>query len=181
MPTRALLRAILDQYTLTLEGRHGVIHWARVLENGLRLAESTGADPAVVRLFAVFHDACRTGEGRDFTHGPLGAGLAEKLRGQYFDLDDHAFALLTAACHGHTERHLDPDPTIQTCWDADRLDLLRVGIQPAPYYLGTAAARAPDTLVWANQRSSTGHVPELIFLDWGLTLRTRHPEAPGGL
>jgi hypothetical protein len=42
-----VLSAILDEYELPLEGAHGVSHWARVMENGLRLAEETGANEAV--------------------------------------------------------------------------------------------------------------------------------------
>lgn len=37
-----MLQAVLEDYTLPLAGDHGVAHWARVLENGLRLAEETG-------------------------------------------------------------------------------------------------------------------------------------------
>ena len=40
-----------------------------------------------------------------------------------------------------------------TCWDADRLDLGRVGIRPDPRRLFTAAARSPELLSWAYQRS----------------------------
>ena len=43
----ALVRAIRNQYTLNWEGIHGVSHWARVWENGQRLAEATGADRRV--------------------------------------------------------------------------------------------------------------------------------------
>lgn len=45
------------------------------------------------------------------------------------------------------------DPTIATCWDADRLDLLRVGIRPDPARLVTEAARDPEVLEWAMARS----------------------------
>src|SRR3954447_5854186 len=50
-----ILHAVLDEYTLPWDGDHGVAHWARVLENGLRLAEETGANVEVVQLFAVLH------------------------------------------------------------------------------------------------------------------------------
>ena len=40
----AVIHAVLDEYVLPWHGDHGVAHWARVLENGLRLAEETGAD-----------------------------------------------------------------------------------------------------------------------------------------
>ncbi len=43
-----VLQAILDKYVLPLDGHHGVGHWARVQENGVRLAEFTGANVEVV-------------------------------------------------------------------------------------------------------------------------------------
>ncbi len=54
-----LIRSIRQQYRLPWHGIHGVVHWARVLENGLRLASTTGAHLGVVSLFAVFHDSRR--------------------------------------------------------------------------------------------------------------------------
>ena len=41
---RLIVHAILEEYALPREGDHGVAHWARVLENGLRLARTTGAN-----------------------------------------------------------------------------------------------------------------------------------------
>ena len=40
---KLILHAILEEYELPWDGLHGVAHWARVLENGLRLADETGA------------------------------------------------------------------------------------------------------------------------------------------
>ena len=51
-----ILRAVLDEYALPWDGDHGVSHRARVLENGLRPADETGADIQVVQPFAVLHD-----------------------------------------------------------------------------------------------------------------------------
>jgi uncharacterized protein len=68
----AILAAILNEYALPFHGNHGVVHWARVLENGLRIAEDTGADREVVALFALFHDARRVDENRDDDHGLRG-------------------------------------------------------------------------------------------------------------
>ena len=36
------------------------------------------------------------------------------------------------------------DPTIGACWDADRLNLWRVGVAPARGMLSTAAARSAE-------------------------------------
>ena len=60
-----VLKTVLQDYALPLGGDHGVAHWARVLENGLRLAEETGAIVEVVQLFAVLHDSRRLNEVTD--------------------------------------------------------------------------------------------------------------------
>ncbi len=67
---RLILHRVLEDYTLPWNGFHGVAHWARVLENGLRLAEETGAAIEVVQLFAVLHDCRRVNEHDDPEHGP---------------------------------------------------------------------------------------------------------------
>jgi len=170
MISRELIRLILRRYTLPLAGTHGVPHWARVLENGRRLAEGTGARKDIVELFAVFHDCQRINEGFDDGHGHRGAELARDLRGVVYELDDKAFALLMRACDLHTEGYLDGDVTLRTCWDADRLDLGRVGITPQSEKLCTEEARNPGLFQWAVSRSERLFVPALVSEDWGLRL-----------
>ncbi len=170
MDLQPVLNAILTDYLLPLGGCHGVAHWARVLENGLRLSEETGADVAVVSLFAVLHDSCRHNESYDPEHGPRAAEFAGTLRGSVFDLDDHAFSLLSRACAGHTRERTHPDVTIQTCWDSDRLDLGRVGIRPRPSRLCTDVAKRPEVIRWANGRASIRVTPPLVQSEWGLDL-----------
>jgi uncharacterized protein len=58
-----------------------------------------------------------------------------------FDISDEHFNLLSYACSWHAHGHLSDDPTIGTCWDADRLDLGRVGVYPAAQYMSTAFGR----------------------------------------
>lgn len=120
---------------------HGPEHWRRVERNGLLLATRTGAIVEVVRLFAVFHDARREHDDWDDRHGAAGAAYAASFRGVLFDLPDPQFDRLRYACVWHTHGRLSKDPTIGTCWDADRLDLGRVGIAPRAAYLSTAFAR----------------------------------------
>jgi uncharacterized protein len=169
--TRELIQTILERYTLPWEGTHGVPHWARVLENGRRLSETTGARRDIVELFAVFHDSQRINEGIDDGHGRRGAELARGLRGVAYDLGDEAFTLLIQACDLHTEGYLDGDVTLRTCWDADRLDLARVGITPRVEKLCTDGARNPGVLQWAIERSERFFVPELVSEEWGLQLK----------
>ncbi len=165
----SLLSRILEGYSLPPNGVHGVAHWARVLENGRRLASLTpGVDTDVVELFAVFHDARRVNESLDFGHGRRGSELARLLRGEHYHLDDARFALLQFACDQHTAGMTRADPTVQVCWDADRLDLLRVGIRPYPSRLCTEAACLPGILQWANYRASILAVPDLVRTEWGI-------------
>ena len=76
-----ILHAILEEYVLPWDGDHGIAHWARVLENGLRLAEETGANIEVVQLFAILHDSQRVNEGGDPKHGPRAAAYALEAAG----------------------------------------------------------------------------------------------------
>ena len=162
MITPKLIQAILKQYQLSRQGIHGPVHWARVLENGRKLSALTGARLEVVELFAVFHDSCRRNDDFDPEHGSRGAKLAGKLRGTYFNLADVDFACLSAACRLHTSGLTDADVTLQTCWDADRLDLGRVGIKPHPKRLCTQAGRDSSMIAWADDRAAGGHVPAFV-------------------
>lgn len=161
----AIMQAILEGYVLPVGCDHGVVHWARVLENGLRVAEVTGADLEVVTLFALFHDSRRVNEYRDDGHGLRGADFAHSLRGRLVHLDDTRFDLLYEACRSHTDGHTEGDATLQACWDADRLDLGRVGITPKPHRLCTDAAR--EILAWSHGRAIQGHVPMTVLDAWG--------------
>jgi uncharacterized protein len=167
---KSIVHVILTDYALSWHGPHGVCHWARVLENGLRLAEATGANADVVRLFAIFHDSRRVNESTDCGHGQRGAELAAHLCGEVFDLPDPEFHHLYAACAGHEHGMIDAATTVQTCWDADRLDLGRVGMHPDPRMLCTDVARHPDIIRWADGRAAFKVVPEIVSMEWGIEL-----------
>jgi len=166
MNLKRVVHTILEDYALPWHGTHGVGHWARVLENGLRLAEVTGVTLDVVQLFAVLHDCRRVSEGTDSGHGERAAEYAAGLRGQVFDLPDDQFALLCDACIGHTDGATTGDITIQTCWDADRLDLGRVGVYPDASRLCTEAAKVPAIIKWADGRACFSVIPEIVEGEW---------------
>ena len=136
-----LWRHVLSQNDVSLTSAHGPAHWRRVERNGLLLATRSEADPVVIRLFALFHDCQRVNDGRDPGHGARGAEYAKMLRGKVFDLPDDPFETLHFACTWHTDRDHTDDPTVGACWDADRLDLGRVGIIPSAKYMSTAFGR----------------------------------------
>ena len=120
---------------------HGPAHWQRVETVGLELCAETGADETVVRLFALLHDSCRLDDGRDPNHGPRAADRLGEIVGTVVSLDRDRLALLEHAVRHHTGGQTSDDPTIGTCWDADRLDLGRVGIVPRERFMSTIAGR----------------------------------------
>ena len=122
---------------------HGPNHWRTVERFALRIAaETDGVDTDVVRLFALFHDSRRENEYGDPGHGARGAALAfDFYKVEFRQLDPDAFDKLVTACCWHTHRQHVDDTTVGVCFDADRLDLGRVGITPDPKFLNTAVAR----------------------------------------
>ncbi len=165
--TKELLVAIREHYKLSWYGIHGAGHWARVLENGVRIAAVTpGARASIVELFAVFHDAGRINDGYDPDHGARGAELARILRGSFFELPDQEFSLLCEACRLHAQGTVEADITVQSCWDADRLDLFRVNIRPDVHYLCTPAAKDPKLLSWCNRRAVRRTIPRFALDEW---------------
>ncbi len=163
--TKQLILSILDGYTLNLRGIHGLPHWARVLENGERLAKETGADLEVVRLFAVFHDSRRINDNIDHGHGFRGVELSKELHGKLFNLKPSQLDQLHYACAHHTDGLIEADITVQTCWDADRLDLGRVGITPKSRFLCTVLAKNDQLIEWANNRARNDLNPPILN-DW---------------
>jgi uncharacterized protein len=141
-----ILEAVLARSTSHASSLHGLAHWERVCANGFALVGATeGADLEVVGLFALFHDSMRVNDGHDPDHGRRGSALARELA-RLLPLEQWQFEQLTTACDGHTDGFVSDDPTVGACWDADRLDLPRVGVQPEARLLSTAAARARAAL-----------------------------------
>ena len=137
----AILEAAKRVFYLGRFSAQGSQQWLRVERFALELAPATGADATVVRLFARLLDCRRRNEGRDPLHGARAAEFAQQLRGRLVHLDDARFALLEEALRAHNDGRTWDEPTISTCWPADRLDLPRVGVWPDPRLLSTSAAR----------------------------------------
>ena len=137
-------------------GVHGINHWKRVRENGLVLSRLNGANQLVVVMFSIFHDSQRVSEGDDEFHGHASAKFLVDHR-ELIPLNDADFELLRRACYDHNNGITDdPDITVKTCWDADRLDLGRVGKMPHPNHLCTDEAKDKQIICWAYERSRSG-------------------------
>jgi uncharacterized protein len=137
---------------------HGEEHWRCVTATGLSLGSSTaGVDRILVFCFGLLHDTRRENEAVDPGHGPRAAAFATELRLEgVLRLGDARFASLAEALRLHSAGEVSGDPTIGTCWDADRLHLPRVSIEPDPAFLSTTAARGPAPLSAAYELRELG-------------------------
>lgn len=122
---------------------HGLPHWQRVERNGILLSLHNGhirddINIKVVRYFAYLHDKCRLNNGKDLKHGSRAADMIPAIRATILrELTDEEVILLDKACRYHTTERKTGNPTIDVCFDADRLDLSRVGIRPNPKLMAT--------------------------------------------
>ena len=124
-----------------------VAHYLYLVQyNGRLLAGAENANLCIVEQFSLLHHTQRRNERRDPSDGHRAARYAKSLRGVWFDLSDKEMELLTEALKYHSDGYTEADITVQVCWDADRLDLGRVGIKPAPHRLCTASAKSVDIL-----------------------------------
>lgn len=126
---------------------HGERHSRQVAQIGRWLSQVIDgarlADPVVVFAFAVLHDSQRLCDGDDPDHGRRAAKVAKRLRHQgAINLSDAQAKLLAYALKHHNEGRRSDDPTIGTCWDADRLALMRVGLPLSLKHLSTVESRA---------------------------------------
>jgi uncharacterized protein len=124
-----------------------------VRHNGLLLAPHTGANTRVIEYFAFLHDLGRENDYHDPEHGCRAAAIAKSIAGDLIAVTVDELDLLIEACRGHSDGHLVADVTVMTCWDADRLDLGRVGIRPDPQRLCNTQARDPGLVSAAYRRS----------------------------
>jgi uncharacterized protein len=149
-----LFEFLVTSHRLGHRGFHGRDHWQRVLLNGRLLAAEIGANLRVVELFALLHDSRRENENDDPKHGHRAAAYERELCGIWFDATDAEMNLLTLACELHSDGHTEANIAVQTCWDADRLDLDRFGIRPSACYLCTEVAKRADVIAAAYWRST---------------------------
>ena len=155
---KACLELVEPQFRLDINhGWHGVGHWARVWRNGLELCEVMNQPQKVPCAFAFLHDSQRFDEGMDSMHGPRAVEWLNRLyhEGKLgpLNLDLREYKLLVRAIDGHSYGETEEHQIVQICWDADRLDLGRVGTMPLARYLCTSHAKKDSTILAAYNRS----------------------------
>lgn len=134
--------AIVEVLKGARKGIHGVGHWFNVSRVGILLAEATGGDTTVALLFGFYHDCRRDSDGYDPLHGERASHLVlEHFHKGWVSISQVQLDALVEACSGHSKGYRSRDPVVSACWDADRLDLPRVGTQTDPTYLGSDVAK----------------------------------------
>jgi len=120
------------QFVMDENSCHGLRHWKEVDLNGQMLALQEGVDPVVVHLFAYLHDCKRVEDNGDYEHGERAAEFVQECRvlGKLDFINDAQYALLWEACNFHNKGTISENPTVGACFDADRIELIRVGIIP---------------------------------------------------
>jgi len=132
---------------------HGLAHFQRVEKLGSYLYKRNGADLKVIRYFAYLHDCMRIQDGVDERHGARAESFVQSLYAQgLLALSQQQKELLCYAVRNHhLEDASSEDITIQTCWDADRLDLWRIDCRPNPARLFTDIAKKQATIDFARR------------------------------
>jgi uncharacterized protein len=130
---------------------HGETHWRCVAGTGLDVVDGTGVgDRELIFLFGLLHDTRRVNEHVDPGHGARAAEWTRELAADgTLVLEPGRLDVLCRAIELHTDGLVTDEPTVGACWDADRLHLPRVSIQPDPARFSTTVARGPEPLAAA--------------------------------
>ena len=171
---------------------HGVAHWTRVHRYGLLLAESHGLsepEKIAIALFGWTHDLARTDDGSGNLHAIYGEKHVHYVIECLFnDFPESILDIVKIAIRYHSDglnaeeaMHQFPDMqnsswsresvlnTIGCCWDADRLDLLRLSIMPrtskmsTPYWqevFPLAAKLNKQTALMNDLRAESSNIDE---------------------
>lgn len=124
-----LLREALAASTHHNSPIHGQLHWRAVAQAGISIAADGGC-AKVALAFAMIHDCQRINDEWDPDHGERAAVWASKSRTLLHLVGKERRALVSEACLNHEKGYTTQNPVIGSCWDADRINLWRVGLMP---------------------------------------------------
>ena len=141
-----LLNIVSKEFKLDIDGLHGIKHWESVYKNTKLLASYYNVNSDVFELFALLHDSKREDEDKDILHGKRAALFVKELiKLKVINLNHEDKNRLIFACSNHTKTNkkakLFNDLVVQICFDADRLDIERVGLIPQEEYFSTSYAK----------------------------------------
>ncbi len=141
-----------NHFNSALGDEHGPKHWKNVERFGEWLWMNYNADIDVIQAFAFLHDIERQNNLDDFGHGPRAALLVDHIRDTVlWHLGPRQIRLLKKACRFHTLTIKTSSITVNACFDADRLDLPRYGIEIDPKRLATKYAKKICKADWFKE------------------------------
>jgi uncharacterized protein len=133
-----IIKLAKQQFILEDHNIHGFDHWEEVEKNGIMLANQSGVDLTVVRLFAYIHDCKRLDDFQDSEHGDRSADYVREIESELDFLTKTQIDQLWEACKYHHKGVVNrEDITIGACYDADRIELIRCGYVPNPDLMNT--------------------------------------------
>ncbi|HBG14571.1 MAG TPA: hypothetical protein DDW96_04515 [Synergistaceae bacterium] len=118
---------------------HGIPHLRRVAILSGRLSKAVGEDVESAVVMGFLHDSARKNDGNDIEHAHDSAILARELIERFFphlDVDR-----ICDAIEGHADGEVTKDPLTACLWDADRLELKRIGRTIDTELLSTKVAK----------------------------------------
>ncbi|MDX2470608.1 MAG: hypothetical protein QNL04_08530 [SAR324 cluster bacterium] len=168
-----LIGTVLQNYALHKDGTHGLNHWLRVMYFGVKIAQQRSINMNFVILFALIHDSQRQEGWEDEEHGLRAAESLTNFPWLQDYITHEELEKLFFAIMFHNKGITSKDQLIQTCWDADRLDLPRVGISLDPEYFSQDTWSDQKLMKWAIQASEKEEVFSIseIYNEAGLPKR----------
>jgi uncharacterized protein len=124
-----------------IKGIHGIQHWISVRNYGLKIANTNRANKEIIQLFAWFHDIGRVANKGDYQHGSRSVEIMDSIYKKLFYIGADEYEVLRFAIKYHTDTIHYSNITVGTCWDADRLDLCRIGRIIDPSLLNSEEAK----------------------------------------
>ena len=118
---------------------HGMGHLRRVSSTAGRMAAILDEDIESAVVGGFLHDCARTDDGGGTSHAHSSAQLAKDIMITCYPHLD--IARLCRGIAQHADGMITDDPLIGCVWDADRLDLSRLGIEVDLDLLSTFVAR----------------------------------------
>lgn len=159
IPLKIITR-LTKSFILDIEGIHGINHWLRVMTNGLILADQEKVSKSIPILFALSHDIFRNNDDFDPLHGERAAKAIDILK-SHVNLTQEEILIVKEACKYHSDGKTTEEKEIGICWDADRLDLMRVGLYPDEKYLSTKTAKIEGLIINCNKYAIRDNLNDL--------------------
>ena len=146
MKYKHILNIVKEEFKANLYGAHGITHWLNVYRNTKILSSHYNIQSDVFELFSILHDSKRENDYKDKDHPIRAYNFTRKLISKkLIKLSKKEEKILLFAIKNHSITHpqgkMINNLIVKICLDSDRLDLIRVGINPDPQFLFTDYAK----------------------------------------